>query len=38
MPVQISVFDANRNQINILYKTEFDEWASTNKNLKIVYT
>lgn len=26
LPVQITVFDANRNQINILYKTEFDEW------------
>ena len=38
LPVQITVFDANRNQINILYKTEFDEWARTNKNLKIVYT
>ena len=38
LPVQITIFDANRNQINILYKTEFDEWASTNKNLKIVYT
>ena len=38
LPVKIMVFDSNRNQDNILYKEEFDEWAKLNKNLKIVYT
>ena len=38
VPVNITIFDSNRNQNNILYKEEFDEWANTNKNLKIIYT
>jgi glycine betaine catabolism B len=38
LPVRIILFDANRNQDNILYKKEFDEFANSNKNLKIVYT
>jgi len=38
LPVQIIVFDSNRNQTNILYKKEFDDWANINKNLKIIYT
>ena len=38
LPVMIIVFDSNRNQKNILYKEEFDEWAKLNKNLKIIYT
>lgn len=38
LPVHLAVFDSNRNEQNILYKKEFDEWASTNQNLKIVYT
>ena len=38
LPVKIIMFDSNRNEENILYKMEFDEWANTNKNLKIVYT
>ena len=37
LPIKITVFDSNRNQDNILYKDEFDEWAKLNKNLKIVY-
>jgi ferredoxin-NADP reductase len=37
LPVQIVMFDSNRNVKNILYKGEFDEWALKNKNLKIVY-
>jgi ferredoxin-NADP reductase len=37
LPVQIVMFDSNRNLRNILYKGEFDGWASENKNLKIVY-
>jgi ferredoxin-NADP reductase/nitrite reductase/ring-hydroxylating ferredoxin subunit len=38
LPLKITMFDANRNQQNILYKEEFDRWAKLNKNLKIVYT
>jgi ferredoxin-NADP reductase len=38
LPVKIILFDANRNQDNILYKREFDECANLNKNLEIVYT
>jgi ferredoxin-NADP reductase/nitrite reductase/ring-hydroxylating ferredoxin subunit len=38
LPVKIFVFDSNRNEQNILYKHEFDQWASQNKNLKLVYT
>jgi glycine betaine catabolism B len=38
LPLKIVMFDSNRNEQNILYKNEFDEWANTNKNLKIVYT
>jgi glycine betaine catabolism B len=32
------MFDSNRNRNNILFKTDFDDWASINKNLKIIYT
>jgi ferredoxin-NADP reductase len=38
LPLKIVMFDSNRNEINILYKKEFDEWAAKNKNLKIIYT
>jgi glycine betaine catabolism B len=38
LPIKIVMFDSNRNQNNILYKKEFDEWANINKNLKIIYT
>jgi ferredoxin-NADP reductase/nitrite reductase/ring-hydroxylating ferredoxin subunit len=38
LPVKIIMFDSNRNQDNILFKKEFDYWASINKNLKIIYT
>jgi ferredoxin-NADP reductase/nitrite reductase/ring-hydroxylating ferredoxin subunit len=38
LPIKIIVFDSNRNQTNILYKKEFDEWANINKNLKIIHT
>jgi NAD(P)H-flavin reductase len=31
------MFDSNRNEQNILYKNEFNEWVNTNKNLKIVF-
>jgi NAD(P)H-flavin reductase len=32
------MFDSNRDRSNILFKREFDDWASINKNLKIIYT
>jgi ferredoxin-NADP reductase len=38
LPVKIVMFDSNRNEQNILYKNEFDEWVNTNQNLKIIYT
>jgi len=38
LPLQITVFDSNRNEDNILYKQEFDRWAQENSNLKIIYT
>jgi ferredoxin-NADP reductase len=38
LPIKIVMFDSNRNEQNIIFKAEFDEWASKNKNLKIVYT
>ena len=38
LPLNITMFDSNRNQNNILYKEEFDEWVELNKNLKIIYT
>jgi ferredoxin-NADP reductase/nitrite reductase/ring-hydroxylating ferredoxin subunit len=38
LPLKIIMFDSNKNRNNILFKKEFDEWASLNKNLKIIYT
>ena len=38
LPVKIIMFDSNKDRNNILFKKEFDEWASINKNLKIIYT
>jgi ferredoxin-NADP reductase len=38
LPVKIVMFDSNRNRSNILFKKEFDDCASINKNLKIIYT
>jgi ferredoxin-NADP reductase/nitrite reductase/ring-hydroxylating ferredoxin subunit len=38
LPIKITMFDSNRNRQNILYKDEFDKWATQNQNLKIVYT
>jgi glycine betaine catabolism B len=38
LPLKIVMFDSNRNEQNILYKNEFDEWLNTNQNLKIIYT
>jgi len=38
LPLKIVMFDSNRNINNILFKKEFDDWSSRNKNLKIIYT
>jgi ferredoxin-NADP reductase len=32
------MFDANRNQDNIIFKDEFDSWLRINQKLRIVYT
>ncbi|MDN5846416.1 MAG: hypothetical protein L0H53_09100 [Candidatus Nitrosocosmicus sp.] len=32
------MFDANRDQENILFKDEFDKWTKVNENVKVVYT
>jgi ferredoxin-NADP reductase/nitrite reductase/ring-hydroxylating ferredoxin subunit len=38
LPMKIVMFDSNRNEGNILYRREFDQWASQNRNLKVIYT
>jgi glycine betaine catabolism B len=38
LPLKIVMFDSNRNRENILFKKEFDNWATVNKNLKVIYT
>jgi glycine betaine catabolism B len=38
LPLKIVMFDSNRNRENILFKKEFDTWATVNKNLKVIYT
>lgn len=38
LPVRIFMFDSNKNQQNILYKSEFDSCAKINKNLRIIHT
>lgn len=38
LPLKMVVFDSNRDAGNILYKSEFDQWAKENGNLKVVYT
>src|SRR5215218_9872472 len=38
LPLKIVMFDSNRNRDNILFKEEFDDWATVNKNLEIIYT
>jgi len=38
LPLNITMFDSNRNQSNILYKEEFDNCAKVNRNLRIIYT
>ncbi len=38
LPVKIVMFDSNKSEQNILYKNEFDSWASQNKSFKVIYT
>jgi ferredoxin-NADP reductase len=38
LPIKIVMFDSNRDPDNILFKKEFDDWTTLNKNLKIIYT
>jgi ferredoxin-NADP reductase len=38
LPIKIIMFDSNRNEQNILYKTDFNNYSKINKNLRIVYT
>ena len=38
LPLKIIMFDSNKNQQNILFKKEFDDWTSLNKNIQIIYT
>lgn len=37
LPIKIIMFDSNRDEANILYKEEFDEWLKANENLDIIY-
>ena len=37
LPIDITLFDANRNQANIIFKDEFDSWLKINPKLKIIY-
>ena len=32
------MFDSNSDPDSILFKKEFDDWTTLNKNLKIIYT
>jgi len=38
LPIKIIMFDSNRDEKNILFKNEFDAFANSNKNLRIIYT
>jgi ferredoxin-NADP reductase/nitrite reductase/ring-hydroxylating ferredoxin subunit len=38
LPLKITMFDSNRNPLNILYKDEFDSCVKINENLRIIYT
>jgi glycine betaine catabolism B len=38
LPIRIVMFDSNRNEENILYRTDFDQCVRANNNLKIIYT
>lgn len=38
LPIRIVMFDSNRNEENILYRSDFDQCVKTNNNLKVIYT
>jgi glycine betaine catabolism B len=37
LPLKIIMFDSNKNKESVLFKKEFDEWTSQNKNIVIIY-
>jgi ferredoxin-NADP reductase len=38
LSIRIVMFDSNRNEENILYRTDFDQCVKANNNLKVIYT
>jgi len=38
LPLRIILFDSNRNEQNILFRTDFENCSRTNENLRIIYT
>ncbi|HEX5185551.1 MAG TPA: FAD-dependent oxidoreductase, partial [Nitrososphaeraceae archaeon] len=38
LPLKIVMFDSNKDPDGIIFKREFDDWTTLNKNLKIIYT
>jgi glycine betaine catabolism B len=38
LAIRIVMFDSNRNEENILYRTDFDQCVKANNNFKIIYT
>jgi ferredoxin-NADP reductase/nitrite reductase/ring-hydroxylating ferredoxin subunit len=38
LPLKVIMFDSNRDESNILYRQEFEEWVKQNRNLKVIYT
>jgi ferredoxin-NADP reductase/nitrite reductase/ring-hydroxylating ferredoxin subunit len=38
LPIRIIMFDSNRNEQNILFRTDFENCSKTNENLRIIYT
>lgn len=38
LPVRIIMFDSNRNEQNILFRTDFENCSRANENLRIIYT
>jgi ferredoxin-NADP reductase len=38
LATKIVMFDSNRNEKNILYRTDFDQCVKANNNLKVIYT
>ena len=38
LPVRIITFDSNRNEQNILFRTDFENCSRANENLRIIYT